>query len=140
MQLHELKAKNKSRKPIRVGRGGKRGTFSGRGTKGQKARAGRRIRPAERDLIQRLPKLKGFRNKSLKVKPFVLNAFDLEKKIKGNAINKKALLEAGLITEKINDIKILGTGAIKRPFQVEGVKVSKAAGKKIEKAGGKISE
>ena len=63
MQIHELRQKTKSRAKTRVGRGGKRGTFSGRGTKGQKARAGRRIRPAERDLIQRLPKLRGLKNK-----------------------------------------------------------------------------
>lgn len=41
MQLHELKPKHKAKKKKRVGRGGKRGTFSGRGVKGQKARAGR---------------------------------------------------------------------------------------------------
>ncbi len=63
MQLYELKPSHKNKKHKRVGRGGKRGTTSGGGTKGQKSRAGHRIRPAERDLIQRLPKLKGFNNK-----------------------------------------------------------------------------
>ncbi len=63
MQLHELKPNYSNKKGKRVGRGGKRGTTSGHGTKGQKSRAGHRIRPAERDLIQRLPKLRGFRNK-----------------------------------------------------------------------------
>jgi large subunit ribosomal protein L15 len=66
MQLHELKPFHPNKKQRRVGRGGKRGTTSGRGTKGQKARAGHRIRPAERDLIQRLPKLRGFKNKPKK--------------------------------------------------------------------------
>jgi len=63
MQLHELQpiTKNKSKK--RIGRGGKRGTYSGRGMKGQKARAGRKIRPAIRDLMQRTPKLRGARNR-----------------------------------------------------------------------------
>lgn len=56
-QLHTIQALHKLKKKKRIGRGGKRGTFSGRGTKGQKARAGRKIRPAIRDLIQSLPKL-----------------------------------------------------------------------------------
>ncbi len=65
MQLHEISPLHKNREEKRIGRGGKRGTFSGRGTKGQKARAGHRIRPAERDLIQHLPKLRGTRNKGV---------------------------------------------------------------------------
>ena len=58
----------KDRKKKRVGRGGKRGTTSGRGTKGQKSRSGHRIRPAERDLLIRIPKLRGYRNKSIQKK------------------------------------------------------------------------
>lgn len=63
MQLHELQPtyENKSRR--RLGRGYTRGKKSGKGQKGQRSRAGRSIRPAERDLIQRLPKLRGFKNK-----------------------------------------------------------------------------
>lgn len=57
MQLHTLQPAHKLRGKKRIGRGGKRGTYSGRGVKGQKARAGRKIRPAIRDLIQSLPKL-----------------------------------------------------------------------------------
>lgn len=63
MQLHELQPFHATKTEKRIGRGGKRGTTSGRGTKGQKARAGHRIRPAERDLIQQLPKKRGFANK-----------------------------------------------------------------------------
>ena len=63
MRLHELKPFHPNKSHKRVGRGGKRGTTSGHGTKGQKSRAGHKIRPAERDLIQRLPKLRGFANK-----------------------------------------------------------------------------
>jgi large subunit ribosomal protein L15 len=59
MQLHELAPTHRSKDKKRIGRGGKRGTFCGRGSKGQKSRAGHRIRPAERDLILRLPKLRG---------------------------------------------------------------------------------
>ncbi|OGY60161.1 MAG: hypothetical protein A3B23_00070 [Candidatus Colwellbacteria bacterium RIFCSPLOWO2_01_FULL_48_10] len=63
MQLHELQPVYPNRSRIRIGRGGKRGNTSGRGQKGQKSRAGRRIRPAQRDLIQRMPKLRGVKNK-----------------------------------------------------------------------------
>lgn len=59
MQLHELQPKTKNKKKKRIGRGGKRGTYCGRGLKGQKSRAGRRIRPAVRDVILRIPKLRG---------------------------------------------------------------------------------
>ncbi len=62
MQLHQLQSNHPNYGKKRVGRGGKRGTTSGRGTKGQHSRAGRRIRPAERDFIQRLPKLRGIGN------------------------------------------------------------------------------
>ena len=48
MQLHQIKPTHKKVEGKRVGRGGKRGTFSGRGSKGQKSRAGTRIRPGFR--------------------------------------------------------------------------------------------
>jgi len=139
MQLHQLKPPIKSKKKKRVGRGGKRGTYSGRGQKGQKARAGHRIRPAERDLIQRLPKLRGFKFKPLKPKPVVVNLSDLEKKIKGNIINRQTLLEAGLIRKSDKRVKILGNGEVKRAFRIEGLELSQSARKKIEAAGGKIT-
>lgn len=63
MQLHTLKPLHSGRSKKRIGRGGKRGTYSGRGQKGQKSRAGRKIRPAMRDLIQRIPKLRGAGNR-----------------------------------------------------------------------------
>lgn len=61
MQIHELKPENKPKKKKRIGRGGKRGTYCGRGLKGQKSRAGRRIRPAVRDFVLKTPKLRGRR-------------------------------------------------------------------------------
>lgn len=64
MQLHQLQPLYKLKDKKRIGRGGKRGTYSGRGQKGQKARAGHKIRPALRDLIQRLPKLRGIGNRA----------------------------------------------------------------------------
>lgn len=59
MQFHSLKRKTPNKKSAAVGRGGKRGKTSGRGTKGQNARAGRKKRPELRDFIKRIPKLRG---------------------------------------------------------------------------------
>lgn len=123
MLLHQISSSNKRAAP-RVGRGGKRGTTSGRGQKGQRAHAGRRIRPAERDLIQRLPKLRGrgtHSHKSLQSKPRVINLKDLAK-----------------IKEMPRGVKILGGGEISKAFNFEGVMVSKTARAKIERAGGTI--
>lgn len=127
MQLHNLQNINK-KKIKRVGRGGKRGTYSGRGMKGQKSRAGRRIRPAERDLMIRTPKLRGYRNRPIEQKTPVINVGDLEKKVTGDLINPKVL----------GQVKILGDGEVKKAFTVEGLKISKTAKAKIKKAGGKV--
>lgn len=66
MQLNQLKPKIKNKNSKRVGRGGKRGAYSGKGLKGQKSRAGRKIRPQIRDIIKRIPKKRGYRFKSRK--------------------------------------------------------------------------
>ena len=129
MQLHQLQPKHtpKDKKP-RVGRGGKRGTTSGHGTKGQKSRSGRRIRPAERDLIQRLPKLRGagqLLGKREKVR--VINVGDLEKLAKDGVISR----------EIVGNVKILGDGEVKGALTVKNLKLSKTARQKIEAAGGK---
>lgn len=126
MQLHNLSSISKKIK--RVGRGGKRGTYSGKGTKGQMARSGRRIRPAIRDLLVRLPKLRGYKNKPLFLKSPVVNVGDLEKLVSGGAVNR----------ETLGKVKILGNGEVKKAFTVEGLKISKSARVKIEKAGGTV--
>ena len=139
MQLHQLQSVTKLKSKKRIGRGGKRGSYSGRGMKGQKARAGHRIRPAERDLIIRLPKLRGFDNKPLKPAAIAINLKQLEAKIKGDIINKNALIESGLIRKSDKRIKILSDGEIKRSFKIQGLEISKKAKKKIEAAGGSIA-
>lgn len=138
MQLHELRPTTKSKNKKRIGRGGKRGAYSGKGIKGQRSRSGHRIRPAERDLIQRLPKLRGLKNKSLKPKAAVIKLSDLENKIKGSIVNRKTLIESGLIRNSVKEIKIVGDGKIKKALTIEGIKVSKSAENKIKNAGGKI--
>lgn len=143
MQLHELKIK-KARSSRRIGRGGKRGTTSGRGQKGQKSRAGHRIRPAAHDLLIRLPKLRGFKNKPSSVKPLVLNICDLmavkpklaplDFKISPETLKKIGFLPAAFRGK----IKLLGRGGIDFSAVISGLQVSRGAEEKIKKAGGKI--
>jgi large subunit ribosomal protein L15 len=134
MQLHNLSIKNKKEK--RVARGGKRGTTSGRGQKGQKSRSGHRIRPAQRDLLIRIPKLRGYRNKPKSMFNLILKLSDLEK-INADVINKASLKDY-FGNDFRNEIKILSDGEVKKPLKIEGIKVSKAAKEKIEKAGGSV--
>ncbi len=77
MQFHTLKRKNKNKKSKQVGRGGTRGKTSGRGTKGQNARAGRKKRPELRDFIKRVPKLRGRGKSSLKSRQIKLGGAPL---------------------------------------------------------------
>lgn len=72
MQIHNLKRKFKNKKDRLVGRGGKHAKTSGRGGKGQTARAGNKRRPELRDIIKKLPKNRGYRFASVK-KSFILS-------------------------------------------------------------------
>jgi len=141
MQLHQIKPKTKKKNIKRIGRGGKRGGYSGRGIKGQKSRAGRKIRPQWRDILKKLPKKRGYRSPSLKKKPAVVNLSDLEKNFKENEkVNPKSLLEKGIIKKskgKTPEVKLLGDGQITKPLLVSRCQISKQAKEKIEKIGGK---
>ncbi len=79
MQFHNLQSKTKRKKSRQVGRGGTRGKTAGRGTKGQNARAGRKKRPELRDMIKRIPKLRGRGKSPLK---------SLKVGLKGEALKK----------------------------------------------------
>jgi large subunit ribosomal protein L15 len=147
MQLHDFnKFKLERKMKVRVGRGGKRGTTSGRGQKGQKSRSGHKIRPAQRDLIQRLPKLRGFANKPSSTFVSAVNLSKLEVIFKKFAsgkhavlVNKQALREAGVLDKTFRgNVKILSKGELTIPLTIQGLKVSASARTKIEKVGGKV--
>lgn len=142
MQLHEVKRENlRAYARTRVGRGGKRGTTSGRGTKGQKSRAGHRIRPAERDYIQRLPKLRGSTGRKASEKPLVISLSRLAAITSLKEVNPETLIRAGIIRAREADhVKILGTEKLIRPLIVKGIAVSKSARTAIEAAGGSIAK
>ncbi len=140
MQLHELKPKTKSKKKKRIGRGGKRGTFCGRGVKGQKARAGGTPRPALRDIVKKIPKKRGYRFKPIKPKPQAVNLRDIDRHFKAHQkVNPQTLLKKGLIRKlggRMPKVKILGDGKLTKKLIIENCSLSKSA----EKALGKIKK
>ena len=143
MQLHHLSGKNRKRKV--VGRGGKRGTYSGRGVKGQKARSGHRIRPAIRDYIKQIPKLRGRGKhvfKSTRQKPHGINLALLEAHFNaGELVSPKSLFQKGLMGDfggRFFKVKILGEGKLSKGLIVRKCTVSASAKAAIERAGGKI--
>ncbi len=142
MQIHQLQPKHSSQNKKRVGRGGKKGTYSGRGGKGQSARAGRKMAPIIRELIKRYPKLKGYRAADIKKYYAIVNVEVLEKNCSdGEVINPENLLNNGLIRAmegKTPKVKILGTGKLTKKLTVENCKVSATAKAAIEKAGGVV--
>jgi len=141
--LHTIKpsAAAKKKKKKQVGRGGKRGTYSGRGGKGQRARSGGKSgskRRGMRQLMETTHKLRGFKSK--KKKPEIINLADFDGKFKsGDKITNVVLLRKGLVDRTKNGVKILGNGEINIKLEISGCKVSRAAKEKIEKAGGKVN-
>ena len=142
MQLNQVSPNHKKKKKKRIGRGGKKGTYSGRGIKGQKARAGAKFKPAIRELIKKYPKLRGYKFNPKAFKDAIVNLGELEKKFdKDQEVNPEALLKKGLIRRikgRTPNVKILAKGELKKPLVISGCKFSKEAEEKIKKAGGKI--
>ena len=140
MQIHELQVAKKVSKK-RIGRGGKKGTYSGKGMKGQKSRAGVSSlkRLGMKANINKLPKLKGF--KSFKVKPVAFNVSIIQKYFKNDDIvNVESLKKFGILGKKDEKFKVLSEGDIDIKVIISGGLVSAKAKEKIEKAGGSIEE
>ncbi len=146
MQLQDVKPRpgaKKRRKRIGCGESSGHGKTSGKGNKGQMARAGRGIRPGfeggQMPMHRRLPK-KGFNNKQFKDVFEVVNVGELNEAFQdGSVITEAALRESGLVSRNCDFVKILGTGDLARKLTIEGAKVSASAREKIEKAGGSIA-
>ncbi len=145
MQIHNLKRKTENKKKVQVGRGGKRGKTAGRGTKGQKARAGHKIRPEIRDMIKRLPKLRGRgvnSNKSIKKDATPVNLTKLSVFKAGETVTPKTLVDKGVIEMfggRYPEVKILSTGDIAVALTFKNCSVSASAKSKIEKVGGIVA-
>lgn len=149
MQIHDIKKNSANKTSVRIGRGGKRGKTSGAGMKGQKARAGTSGRSAMRDIIKKIPKLRGHgvngsKNRSIIVNHFPVNLSLINEKYEnGEKVNSETLFEKGIIKRtkgKLPWVKILGNGDISIKVEIEGLKISGTVKEKIEKAGGKITE
>jgi large subunit ribosomal protein L15 len=153
MNLSQLKSKTPRKYAKRVGRGGKRGTFSGGGSKGQKSRAGAGVkagfRGGDNRIWQAFPKQKGsthkhggagnnrihakhryFQLRHDKVK--ILNLDFFNKFDDGQEVSPELFFK--------KEVKILGEGELKKKLEFKGFKLSKSAQEKIIKSGSKINE
>ncbi len=141
MQIHQLKPKTKRKKEKRVGRGGDSGPYCGRGVKGQKSRAGRKLKPIIRDILKKYPKLRGYRFKAKKDYE-IINLEKIEKVFQdGERVTPEILVEKKLIRRKagkVPKVKVLGRGKLTKQLIFENCKISKSAKEKIEKAGGHV--
>ncbi|MEW5805206.1 MAG: uL15 family ribosomal protein [Patescibacteria group bacterium] len=138
--INEIQPKNKLKKKKRIGRGGKRGTYSGKGMKGQKARAGAKIKSEKKEAILRIPKKRGIRfvNRPSKTRAaeFGVNLSEINKTFnQGEIVNLKTLVQRGLV-KKQTRVKILAKGGLNKKLSFSGLFYSKTAKQLIEKAGG----
>ncbi|MEK9176783.1 MAG: uL15 family ribosomal protein [Patescibacteria group bacterium] len=147
MELHEMKRQRGLTKKRRIGRGGKRGKTSGRGGKGQTARAGNKPRPQWRDIIKKIPKRRGYgKNRArtavprISVAPVSLEA--VGKRFKnGDTVSPATLRARGLVRRtggKLPPVKILGGGVLSAKLTFENVAVSASAKSAIEASGSTI--
>jgi large subunit ribosomal protein L15 len=146
--LNQLKRPSSLKRGYRrVGRGqgSTRGKQSGRGGKGQTARAGHKIRPELRDIIKKIPKRRGYgknrgRTHVPHPEPIAINLDRLEKMFENGAeVSRKSLIEKRVLSKRMrNPIKIMGNGTITKKLSFVGVTASATAKVAIEKAGGDI--
>ncbi len=146
MEAHQLRPPQGSRhKRKRVGRGDAsgHGTYSGRGSKGQKSRSGGGPRlgfeGGQTPLIKRLPYRRGFTN-IFRVEYAAVNVKQLERFEVGTEVTPQLLREAGIVKTARQPVKILGDGEISKALTVRAHKFSATAREKIEAAGGSVEE
>ncbi len=146
MMIHEITEKTgkyKSRKRIGRGHGSGSGKTSGRGHKGAQSRSGYSRRPAfeggQMQYFRRIPK-RGFSNAEFKTVYHIVNLASIEQRFeKGATVDATSLVEAGLIRNFNNPVKILGNGDITISINITADKFSASAVKKIESAGGSVT-
>ena len=144
MKLHELSpaaGSTKERKRIGRGAGSGQGKTAGKGHKGQKARAGRGMRPGfeggQMPLQRRIPK-RGFNN-IFRTEMAIVNVAALEANYDAGAVvTIDSLIEKGLVKKVLDGVKVLGYGDLSKALTVQANAISESAKQKIEAAGGKI--
>lgn len=143
MQLHNIISSNGGNRPKRrlgKGEGGGHGKTCGRGHKGSKARSGYSIQPGfeggQMPMYRRLPQ-RGFSNFKFHKNFAIVNLADLERIADGvTEVDRKVLVEAGLIRDNKLPVKVLGQGEISRTLKVKAERFSASAKTKIEAVGG----
>jgi large subunit ribosomal protein L15 len=141
MKLHELsppKGSNRARRRVGRGIGGKGGKTAGRGTKGQGARdtVPLGFEGGQLPLMQRIPKLRGFKNPfRIEYTPVNLDALSA---LEADEVTPQSLVAAGLVRPGAL-VKILGKGTVDRPLRVSAHAFSAAAESAITGAGGSVS-
>jgi large subunit ribosomal protein L15 len=142
MQIHQVKPQHKRKTKKRVGRGGKRGTYCGRGVKGQKSRAGGSKEPIIRSVIKRYPKLRGYKFGAKKKLLVTVNLRILQEKFQdGETVSPKSLIELRIIRKmkgRVPITKILAKGDLSKKLTIKNCQTSEQAKLKIEKAKGKV--
>lgn len=145
MQIHDVHtAVRKARK--RIGRGGKRGTYSGRGNKGQKARSGAHVNPlfegGRSSLVERLKKVRGFKSPHAK-KPYVKLSDIARAFVPGDTISREALVAKKLVSKDalVRGVKVIGTGTLPAKLSFHSsIDFSDGARAILEQSGGTVSE
>lgn len=144
MEQHQLrppKGAKKNRKRVGRGNGSGKGTYSGRGLKGQNSRSGGGVRPGfeggQQRLIKGMPTLRGFTN-IFRKEYNIVNVSDLAGLADHEEIKPETLVDAGLIKNLKKPIKVLGNGDLEAAVTVAAHRFSQSARQKIEAAGGTV--
>ena len=141
--LSPARGSKTKRKRVGRGNGSGHGTYSGRGCKGQKSRAGYKMKRGfeggQLPLIRRLPRKRGFTN-IFRIEYSVVNIDRLNIFEPGSEVTPQRLVEVGLVKSLRYPIKILAAGDVNHPLVIKANKFSAAAKAKIEAAGGRVEE
>jgi len=125
------------------GDGSGSGTYSGRGSKGQRSRAGNRMNRGfeggQLPLLRRLPRKRGFKN-PFRVEYRVVNLAQLNQFAAGEEVTVAALVDHRIVKNGKNPVKVLGNGDLKVALTVRVNRFSETAREKITAAGGKAEE
>ncbi|MBC63127.1 MAG: 50S ribosomal protein L15 [Chloroflexi bacterium] len=138
--LHQLKSNKKNRKRVGRGNGSGHGTYSGRGSKGQKQRGSVPFlfEGGQLPLIKKLPHMRGFNN-IFKTKYSLVNLDILNQFNDGDNISKEILIEKNIIKNKKQKLKILASGKLSKKLNVTANHFSKSAKEQIESLGGSVT-
>lgn len=145
MKLAQLKRATSNKAETRIGRGGKRGKTSGRGTKGQYAHGGHGVRATIKDVIRKLPKLRGRGlnlNKQIGPNAIAVNLKSIDAVTKaGDVVTVEFLKSVGLVPKMWKGtqyVKVLAEGVVTKSITVQNIPISEAARDKIVSAGGSV--